>query len=223
MPGGEELAPTVTPQFPAGMADRGGRQTPSPEGAGQSSGSEGEVSIAGSGVPQSAQSPGEPSAAQRERYAAAGNPVFGGTGPPGPGGSGVPSAAQPIYRPDEVNLAYAEKVTDLVLEYLRTNVEKGQVDPQLLERLGWSEEELIRFYQEWARLREEASRTDNPSAREDYRRALQALGLRPGAKALRPGNLQGRAPQIKQFSVPDPPPEWAEYFRAYRARMAREE
>ncbi len=69
------------------------------------------------------------------------------------------SSLLPEYRPDEVSLAYAERAAALVLEHLRHQLEKGQVDQKMLDSLGfWTQEDLLRFYQEWDRLRREAHR-----------------------------------------------------------------
>ncbi len=222
LPGGTELSPGQQGQIAVSGDNRGAAKHASGGGLQHSAES---GAVGGQAIAAGTGTAGLPSMERNQQslqFQSGGtNPVRGGTGappasPPSPG-----SSLQPVYQPDEVNLAYAEKVTGLVLEYLRDSVQKGQIEAGLLHSLGWTEEELLDFYQQWVRLREEAGRTGNRLAHEDYRRALQALGLRPGSRGFRPGHLQGPISPVKQLAIPEPPPEWAEYFRAYRARMAR--
>jgi hypothetical protein len=154
------------------------------------------------------------------RSVAGGNPTQGGLGT-ALVAEGSSPAQEPIYRPDDVNLAYAERATALVLDYLRHQVETGRADSALLETLGWTESDLQQFYREWARLRQEALRGDASFAKEEYSRALRSLGLRPPAKTLGPTSRQGSAPRVKELQIPQPPPEWVQYFRAYRAGVAK--
>ncbi|MCS7238922.1 MAG: hypothetical protein NZ899_11740 [Thermoguttaceae bacterium] len=225
-PGGQELARAGgSPSAPstAQVGSPSSAASARMAGAGKAS----TQGTAGSAQDQSTQgSGGGPQAAPQTpllstRTSSGGNPlVGGGPGPPGQRAP-LPGTPPPVYRPDPVNLEYAEKVTALVLEYLGRQIQRGQSDKDLLEALGWSEEDLIRFYREWAELRQQALQGRDPSSAEGYRRALQALGLRPGARGLSPGSLPGKVPPVKQSDVPEPPPEWAEYFRAYRASVAR--
>ncbi len=231
-PGGQEVGTSPTPQAPlpglgSGELSRGpsgqrvasvGRDSQGHAGSAQQRGSESLPGTLTSG--DSASSGQRPADRLTVQHVAGGNPIQGGSTTPGPGGP-PPRAPEPIYRPDDVNLAYAERATALVLEYLRHQVETGRADRELLDTLGWTEEDLQRFYQEWVRLRQEAARREVSSAKDEYIRALRSLGLRPPAKTLKPSAGQGPAPRVKESQVPQPPPEWVEYFRAYRAGVAR--
>ncbi len=46
---------------------------------------------------------------------------------------------------EEANLEYKKQATELVLKRLQDELERGEVDPELLEKLGWTKEELRRF------------------------------------------------------------------------------
>jgi hypothetical protein len=229
--GGGELGVSPTPQAPLPASGLGGTargesgrgvlssardqqgQTPTGEELGGDR-MAGVLPIGGTGSP--GERPADRLIVQR---VLGGNPTQGGSTALGPGGQ-LARPQEPIYQPDEVNLAYAERATALVLEYLRSQVETGRADRELLETLGWTVEDLQRFYQEWVRLRQEAARGQS-SAKDQYIRALRSLGLRPPAKTLGPTGGQGLGPRVKESQLPQPPPEWVEYFRAYRAGVAR--
>lgn len=224
-PGGPELSPAPGSGSVAAAAQlgersgesQGGGTQAAPQSAGGQSADQGSSAGIASGLRPAERT--ETSLQSSGR----GNPLVGGTVAPLPGGPGPDEPPQPIYQPDPLNVDYAEKVTALVLDYLGRQIQSGQPDKDLLAALGWSEEDLLRFYREWAELRQQALEDRSGRSQEQYRQALRALGLRPGARGLKPGGLPGIAPPVKQTAVPDPPPEWAEYFRAYRASVARGE
>ncbi len=82
---------------------------------------------------------------------------------------------------DEANLDYARKQTDLVLDKLADQLNKKDVDDQLLKDLGWTEEDLRRFIDRWNQRKEAARRNDpaGESANRELDEALRSLGLRP--------------------------------------------
>ncbi|HJQ79528.1 MAG TPA: hypothetical protein VJ828_06215 [Lacipirellulaceae bacterium] len=83
---------------------------------------------------------------------------------------------------DEANLDYARKQTDLVLDKLADQLNKKDVDDQLLKDLGWSEEDLRRFVDRWQQRKNAARQNDQTgkSAERELDEALRSLGLRPG-------------------------------------------
>lgn len=88
-------------------------------------------------------------------------------------GNGLTPAALP---PDPVDVDYARQATDLVLDYLNQNRETP--DPELLERLNWTPEELRDFTQRWMRnlkATEGSGATADPQQVED---SLKSLGIR---------------------------------------------
>lgn len=149
-------------------------------------------------------------------------PTGGGTsggGVDGPGGASEPGG-------DDANLAYAREQTDLVLESLEDQLAKGQVDDELLEDLGWSQDDLRNFVDRWKGLFDAAEREGEASdAQERLDAALRSLG--PGAR----GNLQlqGSAPADELRDLNDSyraraPLEYADRVRAYlRGASAAEE
>jgi hypothetical protein len=108
--------------------------------------------------------------------------------PSGSGGQRGTGAMQPRQAAgeapdaDAANLEYARKQTDLILEKLSDQLNRKQVDREMLKDLGWSEDELRKFVARWNERKEAARRAD-PAADEARRNlddALRSLGLRRG-------------------------------------------
>ncbi|MFH1921674.1 MAG: hypothetical protein ABIP48_17555, partial [Planctomycetota bacterium] len=148
-----------------------------------------------------------------------------------PGSSGEPnqqqgeaSPAEPgDYQPEDANLEFARKATNLALEHLEDELSKDQPDQKLLDRLGWTKDDLKRFYQQWDQMRREASGRNarSGSAREEIDKALDSLGLRPSGTELGGGRTKpDQSGNLKEGLRIDPPPEWAEAFRAYTTGIA---
>lgn len=124
-----------------------------------------------------------------------------------------------VSRPDEVNRKYAEEAVNLSLETLEEQLAKDKPDPALLDRLGWSRDELERFYRQWSSMRRAAGQ--NEAAKQQWDKALESLGLRSSGTELRGG--KGPTDQLrdlKQSRRIAPPPGWAEQFRAYTESVA---
>jgi hypothetical protein len=106
------------------------------------------------------------------------------TGDGGLVGSDAPARSTQGEAPpgDEANLEYARKQTDLVLDKLSDKLNNKEVDDELLNDLGWSEEDLRRFVERWQQRKDAAQRNDQTSepAQRELDEALRSLGLRPG-------------------------------------------
>lgn len=94
----------------------------------------------------------------------------------GGGGSGlgeIGSDGQTLAPADAPKLQYAEQATNLVLEYLEDSL-KDEVDPRLMKKLGWSEEQLREFLERWKKMRQSAQSGNNKS-KNAYLKALEEL------------------------------------------------
>lgn len=151
-------------------------------------------------------------------------------GPTGGGGNisdrlpaaGRPTSGQPtvIQTPEvEPNLEYARQATDLVLEYLRD--QQQNPDAKLLERLGWTPDQLAEFLRRWDQLKKSAQQDEQKRGELDE--ALRSLGLRPPADRLRQGEPRGvaRTQQTESAERSAPPPKYLELFNAFRKGAAR--
>ncbi|EMI52599.1 circumsporozoite protein-putative membrane associated protein [Rhodopirellula sallentina SM41] len=128
---------------------------------------------------QSSDSPGEPS--PFDQNPSSDSSQGGGSGQSGGGvGEEVPAENE---LPDPVDMEYTKAATDMVLDYLDET--RTDPDPELLERLKWTEQDLRRFRQRWQDIKpiDGAPPTDAPAA-DEIEEALRSLGMRP------PGNTQ---------------------------------
>lgn len=83
---------------------------------------------------------------------------------------------------DKANLEYARKQTDLVLDRLSEQLDEGKVDEEMLDDLGWSQEDLRRFVDRWNKLRASAERPGAEAAQQELDDRLRNLGESLGAK-----------------------------------------
>ncbi|QDU91465.1 hypothetical protein Pla175_48940 [Pirellulimonas nuda] len=130
------------------------------------------------------QQPGQQKPAQQQQQPKPGDPNQNAAGAQ-PGGNadrgGTDGAPPPGVESvgDEANLEYARKQTDLVLEKLADQLRKNKVDQQMLDELGWSQEDLRRFVERWQSRREEAAKPGAETAQQRLDEALKALGIKP--------------------------------------------
>ncbi len=95
----------------------------------------------------------------------------------GGGGTGrgdLEAGAYQLAPADSPKLQYAEESSNLVLQYLDEAL-KDKVPQRLLDKLGWTEEELREFVETWRKMREAAGDETDPAAREKYLDELQRL------------------------------------------------
>lgn len=155
------------------------------------------------------------------------DPSTGRVPPPGDerrtGGGGVagnpPSARRPadgrVAEGEEANLDYANRATDLVLDYLKD--QKEAPNQELLDRLGWSAEDLRKFVNRWEALKRSAIEPD-PSTRRELSDSLRSLGLRPATDRRRAVNASNDVLRGNRDAGgrSDPPAKYQERFNAYR-------
>lgn len=84
---------------------------------------------------------------------------------------------------DDANLEYAKKQTDLALQYLKD--QQHDPDPELLDRLGWTKEEMQEFLRRWDALQKAAA--EDPKASHELDESLKSLGLKPATNRKRAG------------------------------------
>ena len=92
---------------------------------------------------------------------------------------------QTDIEPEEANLDYAREATDLVLDYLKN--QRNRRDPELLDELGWTPDQLAEFTRRWNQLKQDARRNDpvGVSARGELDEVLRSLGLAPSSDRKR--------------------------------------
>jgi hypothetical protein len=101
-----------------------------------------------------------------------------------------PDGREVLPARNPMDTTYADKQTDLALEYLKE--QRDQPDPELLRKLNWSKEDMQRFIDRWSKAKEEA-KTD-PDKKRDLDAALRSLGLKKSGS-----KVQGTTDQDDQL------------------------
>lgn len=190
----------------------GGKSPSASMPASQQSGSGGETADAGEGSSSSDQGLGKGGASLRKTE---GNV----SGKSRQGGDDLSesSSSTSMVSPAEQASAetdYARQATDLILQALQR--ERDQPDPELLQRMGWSKEQLQAFVDRWMKAKEEASRF--PEKKREYDEALRSLGLTPSAGRTRQadGRNDGLQGMREEGGRIRPPESLRERFDAFR-------
>jgi hypothetical protein len=142
-------------------------------------------------------------------------------GHPQGGGQGgiIPEGESTLNEPggDEANLAYARQQTDLVLERLDDQLAKQKVDPSLLNKLGWTEDELRQFVARWKGLKERAASEgeNGDESTRDLDAALRALGLRRKSLQFRAAAVEDELRDLRDAYRGRAPLEWTDRVREY--------
>ncbi len=129
--------------------------------------------------------------------------------------------------PDEAeaaNLDYTRKATDLALDHLKDQLRRGEPDPKLLDRLGWTRGDLENFVRRWEQMRQQAQAPgeQGAAAREQLNDTLRSLGLRPRATSIKSNATRDdQSRGLKESRRSSPPPEYIEQFKAYTQGTAR--
>ena len=151
----------------------------------------------------------------------------GGGGMPsdGQGSDGPLDAAEP-QGPDGSDPVeeYAKQAVDLSLEYLEDQLARQEPKQELLDRLGWTREDLENFVHQWKKMRDAAGQSGagGSAAEKEYADAVKSLGLRPSGTELQRG--RGRSDSVRKTDSRrfDPPAKWMERSRAYTRSIGKE-
>ncbi len=138
-----------------------------------------------------------------------------GTGPTP--GAGEGDAPPEDFGEEAANKEYAEKATDLALEYLEDQMKKSEPNQELLDRLGWSQQDLERFLRRWQQMKADANESgkSGEEARHELDDELKALGLRPSRTSIQGGGIPTDSLRQTESIRTVPPAAWRERFQEY--------
>jgi collagen type III alpha len=210
----------------------GGNSTVRREGDGSSTGEpEASDRIGKTPLPKDAASPGKGSQPDKPTGGTPGNEVADQEGAQGQGNprtGGAPGKQPENPSPtnaspggEEPNLEFARKQTELALEHLKDQMAKEK--PDLLDRLGWTQDEAKRFLDKWEQMMRDAQQnnTRGKAAKNDLEEALKSLGLRPQSTELRGGQTgRDQSGGLREAGRFSPSAEWADQIRAYQKGVA---
>jgi len=155
-----------------GQSGEKGGQEGGQEGGGEAKGgSEGKAGgSAGKG--------GKPGAGQLGKQ---GNGVPAGGGQAGDNNDGPGGSSSEVNDGEEANLEFKKQATELVLKRLQDGLERGDIDPELLEKLGWSEDQMRQFTERLNKhLKEAKSTEETPESlarRQQFEEMLKNLDI----------------------------------------------
>ena len=99
--------------------------------------------------------------------------------------------------------------------------ERFDPDPELLDELNWSKEDLTQFLNRWEKMKEAAG-TGDAVAKQRYEKALKSLGLSSDAQQQK---VRGVSDKQRGFNtdsaVNRPPQEIAPGYRAFKRARNR--
>lgn len=209
----------------AGSGSGGQSSKPNSQGTGDQQGESAETgnSQPGSGG-QSSQAPGGSSSSGSPGQAEGGAPPKGGgRGGPGTGsGSGAEAGAGgDSGTRDNANADYADKTTQMVLDYL--DRQKEQPDPELLRDLDWTKDDLQEFVQRWKNARDLGT-NGSERDRTEWKNQLKDLGLQPPRLGTQRGSAENDTFQQMQDagSRARVPASWRREFEAFQKALQQQ-
>ena len=151
------------------------------------------------------------------------------TGSGGTGGKSAPEGAgngpTGDLTPEEADLRDKRRATELVLERLQDELERGEVSPELLDELGWSEDNLRSFMQRLENRLADTGNDDSPEARA-RRRQFETLLRGVDFSSESTSREAGDGPRAREggFNVQrrPAPSEFQADEEAFKKRLSRE-
>jgi hypothetical protein len=117
-------------------------------------------------------------------------------------------------------LEYAREQTDLVLNKLADMLKHDNVDREMLDKLGWTEDDLQRFLERW-QARKQAARGPDQRAGQELDRALRSLGLKPRTQQGVTQRTDDNLRDLRQGTRVPVPLEFRDRLRLYNQGVSR--
>lgn len=133
-------------------------------------------------------------------------------------GGGDASAAE------AAKLEHAKQAADLVLKRLQKDLERGEVSPELLDELGWTNKDVQRFADRLQRQLQGADKSETPESiarRRQFEEMLKGLDLQNTGTVRRGSEAPQRAAEgIGPRRIPIPA-EYRDAYEAYRRSLSK--
>ncbi len=147
---------------------------------------------------------------------------------PGKGGE-LPDAGEAqatVLEEEAANLEYNKQATELVLKRLQKELERGDVDPELLEQLGWTEAEMKRFAERLGKHLEKTNANDetpeSAARREQFEEMLKSLDLKKGGTKRTGENSPQREVNQIESRRTNVPPTYKKAFEQFTKDLNRQ-
>jgi hypothetical protein len=115
---------------------------------------------------------------------------------------------------DAANLDYAREQTELVLQRLDEQLRKKEVDRKLLDKLGWTEEDLQDFVNRW-KSRQQKATERGAEGEAELDRALKSLGLNPEGPTAKSNVTDDSFRDLRESARAKTPPRLREQVESY--------
>jgi len=132
----------------------------------------------------------------------------------------------PSPQEDEANLEFARKASNLVLQRLKGQLERGEVDQELLDELGWKDkqdvEKLVKYLEKGLNARDDDSSPEAIARRLQFEETLKSLRL--GNETGRREGGEGRTRAIRQMNTRNVPvpPEYRKLYESYTRSLSKQ-
>ena len=150
----------------------------------------------------------------------------GGTGGEGDGSATTGGETPDAGPGDDANLEYNRQATELVLQKLKNDLERGAVDPEVLEQLGWTQAEMQQFADRLSKYLEESKRAEeSPEAKarqQQFQEMLKNLDLQKSG-SQRSGEKEPKrdVSQVQSKRTPIPP-AYRQVYEKFTRDLARQ-
>jgi collagen type III alpha len=136
------------------------------------------------------------------------------------GGTGTGPSADATNQPlgaEAANKEFAEKATDLALEYLEDELNKAEPNQEMLDNLGWKRQDLEEFVRRWQKMKAGAKEAgpEKDNARQELDDELKSLGLRPSGTSMKGGQIKTDSIHKTESIRSPPPPQYRELYQEY--------
>lgn len=127
---------------------------------------------------------------------------------------------------DAANLEYKKQATELVLKRLQDQLDRGDVDPELLQQLGWTEADMRRFTDRMSRYLQESKSTEetpeSAARRQQFEEMLKSLDLKKRGVSRSGENATQREVKQVESRQSTVPQEYRSAFDKFTKELARQ-
>ena len=141
------------------------------------------------------------------------------------GAAGSPESANDAARDHKTEVDEAAQAAGLALKRLQKELERGEVDPELLKELGWTKDELAEFADRMQQQLEEREQNEQQQrekslSQKSFEEMLRSLGV-GGSGAAREGDARrDRDRQDTTIRNSTPPSRYRSSYEAYRRSLS---
>lgn len=138
-------------------------------------------------------------------------------------GDGAGDGNPPEATAEEANPEYTKQATDLALKKLEDDLARGEVDPELLKQLGWTEDDMRRFADRLRKNLDAPTGDETPQEiahRKEFEHMLENLTIEGTPQAREGRNNRVRNVEGVGTKRPPIPSAYRDAYEAFTRRVA---